>query len=162
MELQKENAFGIEYEVSEVRNRSTSNASAGSNRSSSENEVEERSVETELAEDSIRVVQRNEGGINLLVGESLPKRQQEDPDIETIIRRRLITDEVPTCEELEAEIQKSVKTRAKVVHSNKLKEYLGKPPKSWLAIVLGELDEVSRLGEAGASAERALRSPLNG
>jgi len=71
-------------------------------------------VETELAEDSIRVVRRNEGGINLLVGESLPKRQQEDPDVGTIVRRRLMTDEVPTCEELEPEIQKSAQTRARV------------------------------------------------
>ena len=51
----------------------------------------------------VRLIRRNEGGINLLVGESLPKRQQDDPVVGTIVRRRLVTDEVQTCEELEAE-----------------------------------------------------------
>jgi len=76
-----ETKFSIEGEISEVRNPGIPSASAKSIRSSDENEVEERSVETELAEDSIRVIREHEGGINLLVGESLPKRQQEDPDV---------------------------------------------------------------------------------
>ena len=96
-------------------------ASANSIRSSYENEVEERSVETELAEESIRVVRGNEGGINLLVGESLPKRQQEDPDVGTIIRRHLITDEVPTCKELETESE----TKKKLVTKWERLEVLG-------------------------------------
>jgi len=61
-----------------VWNPGIPSASANSIRSSYENEVEERSVEVELAEDSIRAVRGNEGGINLLVGESLPKRHPED------------------------------------------------------------------------------------
>jgi len=82
-------------------------------RTCSKNEVEERSVERELAEDSIRVVRGNEVGINLLVGESLPKRQQEDPDVGTIVRRRLMTDEVPTCKELETESESTKKLATK-------------------------------------------------
>jgi len=39
---------------------------------------------------------------------------------------------------------------------------VGKPPKSWLAAAQDELDEVSLLGEAGASAERTTRSTLDG
>jgi len=42
-----------------------------------------------------------------------------------------------------AEIQKSAKIRAKVVHVDKLKEYLGKPPKSWLAAAEDGVDEAS-------------------
>ena len=61
----------------------------------------------------IRVVRGNEGGINLLVGESLPKRQQEDPVVGTIVRRRLVTDKVPTCEELEAECETTKKLATK-------------------------------------------------
>jgi len=61
-----------------------------------------------------------------------------------------------------AEIQKSAKTRARVAHVDELKEYVGKPPKSWLAAAQDELDEVSLLGEAGASAERTTRSTLDG
>jgi len=108
-----ETKFIIEGEVSEVRNPGIPSASANSIRSSDENEVEERSVETELAEDSIRVIRENEGGINLLVGESLLKRQQEDPDVGTIVRRRLMTEEVPTCEELEAESETTKKLATK-------------------------------------------------
>jgi len=63
-----------------VWNPGIPSASDNSIRSSYENEVEERSVETELAEDSTRVVRGNERGINLLVGESLPKRYPEDLD----------------------------------------------------------------------------------
>jgi len=50
------------------------------------------------------------------------KRQYEGPFL--VIR---------TPSSVTAEIQKSVKTRARVVHIDKLKEYVGKPPKSWLA-----------------------------
>jgi len=57
-----------------------------------------------------------------------------------------------------AEIQKSAKTRAKLVHVDKLKVYLGKPPKSWLAAAQTGIDEASQIGEAGASAERTIRS----
>jgi len=57
-----------------------------------------------------------------------------------------------------AEIQKSAKTRAKVVHVDKLKEYVGKPPKLWLAAAQAGIDEASPIGEAGASAERTIRS----
>jgi len=60
----------------------------------------------------IRVIRENEGGIDLLVGESLPTRQQEDP-VGTIVRRRLVTDEVPTCEELEAESETTKKLATK-------------------------------------------------
>jgi len=79
------------------------------------------------------------------------KRQYEGPLL--VIR---------THSSVTAEIQKSAKTRTRVVHIDKLKEYVGKPPKSWLAAAHGELDEVSPLGEAGASAERATRSTLDG
>ena len=44
----------------------------------------------------VRLILRNEGGINLLVGECRFVRQQEDPVVGTIVRRRLVTDEVPT------------------------------------------------------------------
>ena len=79
------------------------------------------------------------------------KRQYEGPFL--VIR---------TPSSVTAEIQKSAKTRASVVHIDKLKEYVGNPPKSWLAAAQDELDEVSQLGEAGASAERATRSTLDG
>jgi len=79
------------------------------------------------------------------------KRQYEGPFL--VIR---------TPSSVTAEIHKSAKTRASVVHIDKLKEYVGNPPKSWLAAAQDELDEVSQLGEAGASAERATRSTLDG
>jgi len=65
---------------------------------------------------------------------------------------------VRTPSSVTAEIQKSAKTHAKVVHVDKPKEYLGKPPKSWLAAAQAGIDEVSQIGEAGASAERTTRS----
>ena len=61
----------------------------------------------------VRLIRGNEGGINLLVGESLTKRQQEDPDVGTIVRRRPVTDKVPTCEELEAESETTKKLATK-------------------------------------------------
>ena len=78
------------------------------------------------------------------------KRQYEGPF--SVIR---------TPSSVTAEIQKSAKTRARVVHIEELKDYVGKPPKSWWAAAQDELDEVSLLGEAGASAERTTRSTLN-
>jgi len=81
-----------------------------STRLSSEDEVEERSFNAERAEDGIvRVVRGNKGGIALLVGESLLKRQQNDLDVGVIVRRRLATDEVPTREELETESETTKK-----------------------------------------------------
>jgi len=64
---------------------------------------------------------------------------------------------VRTPSSVTAEIQKFAKTRAKVVHVDQLKEYLGKPPKSWLAAAQDGVDEASQIGEAGASAERTTR-----
>jgi len=61
-----------------------------------------------------------------------------------------------------AEIQKSAKTRAKVVHVDRLKAYLGKPPKSRLAAAQDGVDEASQIGEVGASAERTIRSMSDG
>jgi len=64
---------------------SITSASAISTRPSSEDEVEEQSVNTERAENGIvRVVRGNKGGIDLLVGESLLKRQQDDPMLEAL------------------------------------------------------------------------------
>jgi len=61
-------------------------------------------LKTCLKKDSIvRIVRGNEGGIDLLVGENLLKQQQDDPDVGVIVRRRLVTDEVPTRKELETE-----------------------------------------------------------
>jgi len=72
--------------------QSITSASAISTRLSCENEVEER-FNAEKAKDSIdRIVRGNEGGIDLLVGESLLKRQQDDPDVAVIVRGRLVTD----------------------------------------------------------------------
>ena len=51
------------------------------------------------------------------------KRQYEGPFL--VIR-------TPSSETVE--IQKSAKTRARVVHIDELKEYVGKPPKSWLPL----------------------------
>jgi len=45
---------------------------------------------------------------------------------------------------------------------SKLKEYLGKPPKSWLAAAQACIDEASQIGEAGASTERTIRSTSDG
>jgi len=69
---------------------------------------------------------------------------------------------VRTPSSVTAKIQKSAKTRAKVVHVDKLKEYLGEPPKSWLAAARAGIDEASPIGEAGASAERTTRSTSDG
>jgi len=98
----------------EMLDESVTSASATSTRPSSEDEVEERSVNTERVEDGIvRVVRGNEGGIDLLVGESLLKRQQDDPDVGVIVCHRLATDEVPTREELvpESETTKQLATK---------------------------------------------------
>jgi len=48
-----------------------------------------------------------------LVGESLLKRQQDDPDVGVIVRHRLATDEVPTREELETESETTKKLATK-------------------------------------------------
>jgi len=45
---------------------------------------------------------------------------------------------------------------------SKLKASLGKPPKSWLAAAQAGIDEASQIGEAGASAERTVRSTSDG
>jgi len=61
---------------------SVTSASATSTRPSSEDEVEEQRVNEERIEDGIvRFVRGNEGGIDLLAGKSLLKRQQDDPDV---------------------------------------------------------------------------------
>jgi len=98
----------------EVTDESITSASAISTRLSSENKVEERSFNAEPAEDGdVRVVRGSEGGIDLLVEESLLKRQQNDPDVGVIVRHRLVTDEVPTRKELEtkSEITKKLATK---------------------------------------------------
>jgi len=62
-----------------------------------------------------------------------------------------------------AEIQKSAKTRVKVVHVDKLKEYLGKPPKSRLVVAQDGIDEASQIGKAASAyAERTTRSMSDG
>ena len=47
-------------------------------------------------------------------------------------------------------VRKSAKTRARVVHIDKLKEYVGKPPKSWLAAAQDDArgDDSEAPGEA--------------
>jgi len=86
--------------------------SAISTRPSSEDEVEERRVNEERVEDGIaRVVRGNEGGIDLLVVESVLK--QDDPDVGVIVRHRLATDEVRTSEELDTESETTKKLATK-------------------------------------------------
>jgi len=93
---------------------SVPSASAIRTRPSSEVEVEERRVNEERVEDGIvRVVRENEGGIDLLVEESLLKRQQDDPDVGVIVRHRLTKDEAPTLEELETESETTKKLATK-------------------------------------------------
>jgi len=89
----------------------------------------------------VRVVRGNKEGIDLLIGESFLKRQQNNSGVGVIVRRRLVTDEVPTRIELDTESETT---------------------KSWLAAAQGNIDEASKVVETNASAERTIRSTSDG